>query len=163
MDYYDDSPVHAELEIEMEDHQCKVIGALEKRGIRGFRVLDVRGSAEGSIGHLVSLPHSQLAMMEGDATFRVVQSGKETTAWFESPGCEICNTIVSRGSFLISGGSSGKEGITYEFISPNPRTFMEIVSELEAKGYKPKVLEVERYRKSGDILTTNRSWFCGTP
>jgi predicted DNA binding protein len=153
MPHSDESPVHAELEVEIEDHQCKVIGALEKHGIREFRILDVRGSAEGSIGHLVSLPNSHLDRLEGASAFKVVQSGKETTAWFESEGCEVCNTIVSRGSFLVSGGSIGSEGVSYKFISPNQRIFREIVSELEEKGYKPKILAVERYRKSGNILT----------
>ena len=75
MNNSDESPVHAELEVEIEGHQCKVIGALEEHGVREFRILDVRGSAEGSIGHLVSLPNSHLDRSEGASASKVVQPG----------------------------------------------------------------------------------------
>lgn len=154
MGYAGAAPVHVEIEVETDDRQCKIQGTLEDQGIRQFKVVDVRGSAGGSISHLVSVPNSQLKQIAVDPPFKVVRaSSKETTAWFESDGCDICGTIVSRGSFLVSGGSLEEGKIHYRFIAPHLEAFHEIVSELEVKGYKPKILKVERYKESGEVLT----------
>jgi predicted DNA binding protein len=154
MGYMGYIPVHVELEVDIENKVCKIINLLEEQGIDQFRVMDVRGTLEGKIGHMINIPKAQVKMIADKTQLSVVNTGKEeASVWFESEGCDVCKTIVSRDSFLVSGGSLGKDQLLYRFISSHPDAFQDIVSELDAKGYKPKVRRVENYRSSGKILT----------
>lgn len=154
MGYMDYIPVHVEIEVEIENKMCKVVNLLEDQGIHKFRVIDVRGTLEGTIRHMVKIPQAQLEMITDKTPFKVVNTGKEeVSVWFESEGCDICETIISRDSFLVSGGRLGKDQVFYRFISSHPEAFQEIISELDAKGYKPKVRKMEKYKTSGKILT----------
>jgi predicted DNA binding protein len=157
MGYMGYIPVHVEIEVELENKMCKIMSLLEDQGINQFRVMDVRGTLEGTVGHMVNIPKAQVKKIAEKTHFNVVNTGKEeASVWFESEGCDVCKTIISRDSFLVSGGSLGKDQILYRFISSHPDAFQEIVSELDAKGYKPKVRRVERYRSSGNILTNKQ-------
>ena len=154
MGYIGYVPVHAEIEVEIENKVCKVMNLLEEQDINQFRVIDVRGTLDGKIGHMVNIPRSQIEKISDKTTFNVVNTGKEeASVWIESEGCDICETIVSRDSFLVSGGCLGEDQVMYRFISSHPEAFQEIISELDAKGYKPKVRKMEKYKTSGTILT----------
>jgi predicted DNA binding protein len=154
MGYMGYVPVHVEIEVDIENKVCKVMTLLEVQGIDRFRVIDVRGTSDGKIGHMVKISQAQLDLIEGKTPFNVINmDNKEASVWFESEGCDVCKTIITKDSFLVSGGSLGKDHVMYRFISPHPEAFQEIVSELDEKGYKPKVRKVERYRSSGKILT----------
>ena len=157
MGYLGYVPVHVEIEVDIANKVCKVMNLLEKQGVNQFRVMDVRGTLDGKVGHMVNIPKTQVEMIADKTQFNVVNTGKEeASVWYESEGCEVCKTIVSRDSFLVSGGGLGKDQLLYKFISSHPDAFQEIVSELDAKGYKPKVRRVERYRSSGKILTSKQ-------
>jgi predicted DNA binding protein len=154
MGYMGYDPVHVEIEVKTENKVCKVMRLLEDHGINQFRVLDVRGTLEGTIGHMVNIHKAQVEMLSDNTPFKVVNTGKvESSVWFESDGCDICGTIISRDSFLVSGGGLGEDQVLYRFISPHPEAFHLIVSELEEKGYKPKVRKMEKYKTSGKVLT----------
>jgi predicted DNA binding protein len=154
MGYMGYIPVHVEIEVDIENKICKIIKLLEEQGINQFRVIDVRGTVEGKVGHMVNIPKAQVKMIVDKTQLSIVNTGKEeASVWFESEGCDVCKTIISRDSFLVSGGSLGKDQLLYRFISSHPDAFQEIVSELDAKGYKPRVRRVENYKSSGKILT----------
>jgi predicted DNA binding protein len=151
--YLDYVPVHVEIEVKIENKVCKVMNLLEELGINQFKVIDVRGTSEG-IGHMVNIPQTQVEMISDKTPFNIVNIGKgEASVWFESEGCDLCETIISKGSFLVSGGSLGEEQVLYRFILSHPEAFHEIISELEEKGYKPKVRKMEQYKIRGKILT----------
>jgi predicted DNA binding protein len=157
MGYLGYIPVHVEIEVDIEDKVCKIMNLLEEKGVTQFRVIDVRGTLEGKIGHMVKIPRAQIQTIVDKAQFNVISTGEEeASVWFESEGCDICKTIITRDSFLVSGGGLGKNRILYRFISSHPDAFQEIVSELDMKGYKPTVRRVERYSSTGKILTNKQ-------
>jgi predicted DNA binding protein len=150
-------PVHVEIEVDIENKVCKVMSLLEDQGVNQFRVIDVRGTLEGKIGHMINIPKAQVEMIADKTSLKVVNAGKEeTSVWFESDGCEVCKTIINRDSFLVSGGSLRENQLLYRFISSHPDAFQDIISELDAKGYNPKVRRVEKYSSSGKILTSKQ-------
>lgn len=157
MGYMGYVPVHVEIEVELENKECKVMRLLEEQDIDHFRVIDVRESSKGKIGHMVNIPQTQLDLIAGKIPFNIVHTGKEeASVWFESEGCDVCQTIINNDSFLVSGGCLGKDQVLYRFISPHSEAFQEVISKLDEKGYKPKVRKVEKYRSDGDILTSKQ-------
>ena len=157
MGYVGYVPVHVEIEVELENKECKVLSLLEEQNIDQFTVIDVRESSKGKIGHMVNIPKTQLNLIGSKMPFNVVHTGKEeVSVWFESDGCDVCQTIIANDSFLVSGGCLGKDQVLYRFISPTPEAFQEIISKLDEKGYMPKVRKVEKYRSDGNILTSKQ-------
>ena len=157
MDYMSYAPVHVEIQVELENKECKVMSLLEEKNIEQFTVVDVRETSKGKIGHMVNIPQSQIDLIAGEIPFNVVRIGKEeASVWFESDGCDVCQTIIANDSFLVSGGCLGKDQVLYRFISPHQEAFQEIISKLDEKGYMPKVRKVEKYRSEGDILTSKQ-------
>jgi hypothetical protein len=157
MDYMGYVPVHVEIQVELENKECKVMSLLEEKNIEQFTVVDVRETSNGKIGHMVNIPQSQIDLIAGKIPFNVVHIGKkDASVWFESDGCDVCQTIIANDSFLVSGGCLGKDQVLYRFISPHPEAFQEIISKLDEKGYMPKVRKVEKYRSEGDILTSKQ-------
>jgi len=67
---------------------------------------------------LIELDGDQVKRIPED--FKAVASRGKTegkpSIWFESEGCEVCNTILSRDAFLISGKSIEENTIKYSFI-----------------------------------------------
>lgn len=128
---------------------------LEDLRIQQFRVIDVRGDAGGLTRHLVRVPSNQFDKIPR-GSLKIQRGGKferEIFGWFDSDGCDVCNTIVSRGSFLISGRNIKDHTLIYTFITPNLDAFKCIISTLEDSGLKPKVLEVGKYTLKEKILT----------
>ncbi len=157
MDYMSYAPVHVEIQVELENKECKVMSLLEEKHIEQFTVVDVRETSKGKIGHMMNIPQSQIDLIAGEIPFNVVRIGKEeASVWFESDGCDVCQTIIENDSFLVSGGCLGKDQVLYRFISPHQEAFQEIISKLDEKGYMPKVRKVEKYRSEGDILTSKQ-------
>jgi predicted DNA binding protein len=157
MDYMGYVPVHVEIEVGLENKECKVLSLLEEQSIDQFTVVDVRETSKGKIGHMVNIPQNQLSLIGSKMPFNIVHTGKkEASVWFESDGCDVCQTIIACDSFLVSGGCLGKDQVLYRFISPHPEAFQEVISKLEEKGFMPKVRKVEKYRSDGDILTSKQ-------
>ena len=83
---------------------------LEEQDINQFRVIDVRGTLDGKIGHMVNIPQTQIEKITDKTTFNIVNTGKEeVSVWIESEGCDICEAIVSRNSFLAYAANTLKE------------------------------------------------------
>jgi predicted DNA binding protein len=145
------TPYH--ISIEIVNERCKVLSLLNDLGINQFRMMDIRGS-EGVTRHLVKLSAKQIEKIPKD-TFVKTHSDyqSEELAWFDTEGCDVCNTIVSNGSFLVSGRDIKNNTFIYTFIAPNFDAYRAIIAGLESKGLTPKVLKIERYEAKGRILT----------
>jgi len=141
--------------IEVVNEQCKVMGMLRDRGIDQFSIVDIRGYAEGLTRHLVSVSRKQSDKFPR-GSFRRQNSrepSRQVSGWFDSDGCNVCKTILSHGSFLVSGGSVEKQALVYTFIAPSFEAYRSIVSELEGHGVEPKVLEIGEFVRKGKMLT----------
>jgi len=141
--------------IEVVNERCKVMGMLKTQGIDQFSIVDIRGYSEGLTRHLVSVSRKQLGKMPRGYFRRQSsrESGRQVSGWFDSDGCRVCKTILSHGSFLVSGGSVEKQALVYTFITPSFQAFRSTISELESHGFEPKVLEMGEFVRKGKILT----------
>jgi len=155
-------PYH--ITIEIENKRCKIMRMLERLGIQQFEMTDVRSYASHSTGHLVRMSKEQFNKLPK----RLVKTQNnrmaegEASLWLNSNGCDVCNTMLSHEAFLVSGRNIKDHIIVYSFITPNFDTFKGIISRLESKGLKPKILEVEKYTPKGAILTKKQEsvlWF----
>ena len=77
----------------------------------------------------------------------------ESSAWFDSDGCDVCKAILSHSSFLISGRHMGDYIIVYSFVVPSFDAFKEIISTVESKGLKPKILQLGKFKLTEKVLT----------
>ena len=75
------------------------------------------------------------------------------SAWFDIEGCDLCKTVLSSGSFLISGKNVEDYTIIYSFVTPNFFAYKKILSTLESHGLEPKVLEIGKFTPKGEVLT----------
>jgi predicted DNA binding protein len=125
-------------------------------GIHQFKVIDIRRIPRGVTIHLVRMPVGGLAKIPKHTNMRIrnnIKIGEEVTAWFETKGCDVCNTIVSKGAFLITAWNTGGNRIIYTFITPNMKTAQDVVSTLETLNFELKILCMERYKRRTSILT----------
>lgn len=144
------------VSIEIINEHCKILKLFKDLGIRQFTVVDIRHSSRGVTRHLVKIPMEQtVEMLKGiDMKMRGnIRLGEESIAWFETDGCDVCNTIVSKGAFLVTAWSMESNRLIYTFVSPNARIMRDIISTLERLGFELKILGVERYRRRGLVLT----------
>ncbi|MEM3647552.1 MAG: hypothetical protein QW506_00135, partial [Thermoproteota archaeon] len=89
--------------IEVENSECRGLELMSKLGINDCRLIDVRRLPEGSVRHLVRFPASELRKASGE-NLRILKSSKGSVlASFKTEGCNVCNTMLSQGAFLISG------------------------------------------------------------
>lgn len=149
-----DGPYH--IAIEIQNDRCKVRRMLQGVGIERFRVLDVRVTTKGLVRHLVKVPSHQIHKIPNGMLVKARGNSKfetKTETWFDSDGCNVCSTILSHGSFLISARDFKDESIVYSFIAPNFDAFKGIIPALEESGLKPKLLKVEKHEPKGKILT----------
>jgi predicted DNA binding protein len=147
-----DAPYIVSLEI--VNKQCKLLRTFKDLDIQDFKLIDVRSLSEGLTRHLVKIPAEQINNIP-EGTFKKIQINKGTLehlAWFESDGCEVCNLILSHGSFLVSGRSIENGALIYTFIAPNFEVFKSITSGLENIKLEPKILRMGKYKRTG-ILT----------
>ena len=147
-------PYHVTIEIVNE--QCRGLRMLRDSGIQQCTLVDIRGLPEGVTRHLVKIPSERIKEIPKGAFTKIRGSDKidgQASAWFDSDGCDVCKTILSHSSFLISGRHIEDYTIVYSFVVPNFVAFKNIISTLEARGLKPKILEVGKFRPKGKTLT----------
>jgi predicted DNA binding protein len=141
--------------IEVENKQCKMLKKFATLGLKHLQVADIRSSSSGSVKHLIELDRDQVKRIPED--FKAVASQGKTegrpSIWFESEGCEVCNTILSRDAFLISGKSMEENTIKYSFIVPTFEAYKSIISALENAGHKVNVLKRGSFEPKTGVLT----------
>jgi predicted DNA binding protein len=140
--------------IEVENSQCKGLELMFKLGVNDCRLIDVRRLPEGPVRHLISLPRGELSKVSG-GRLRILKGskGSNTLASFQTDGCNVCNTMLSQGAFLISGKHLGGYRMVYEFIVPGHEVFKRIMSTLESLGFKPKILGLTKHEHKEGVLT----------
>ena len=135
--------------IEVENRECRMLKKFDSLGIQHLKVTDIRSSSSGSVKHLIELDREQVKKIPKG--FKVVvprgKAESKPSIWFDSEGCEVCNTILSRDAFLISGKSMEENTIKYSFIVPTFEAYKSIVSALENSGHKVNV------QKNGQLRT----------
>jgi predicted DNA binding protein len=149
-----DEPYHITLEI--ENRRCKGLKMLKDLGVQQYTLNDIRSLPEGSTRHLLRMPSKMIAEIPKDTFTKIRGSNKlegKTSAWFDSDGCDVCKTILSQNSFLLSGRHVDGHTIIYSFVAPSFEAFQNIMSTLEAGGFEPKPLEVTKFKPKGKILT----------
>ena len=149
-------PYHVVIEI--ENKQCRMLKKFASIGLRNLKVVDIRSSKTGAVKHLVELGSDQVKKIPDSlkpAVSRVRDEGKPTM-WFESEGCEVCNTILSRDAFLVSGKSMEANTIMYSFMVPTFEAYTSIIAELEKTGHKVNVLKMGKFEPKTGILTENQ-------
>ncbi len=139
--------------IEVENKHCKVLAMMETKTDKQLNVTDIRGFRKGSIRHLVEL-NSDMAKKIPNTIIDTSKKGKKrSVSWIESEGCKVCNTIISKGAFLVSGRSVRGSIFLYSFIVPNHKAYKEIVSSLERNRIRVKVLRIGKFKSRTEILT----------
>ena len=142
-----DEPYHVTLEV--VNKRCKGLRMLEGLGVKQYTLADIRSLPEGLTRHLIKIPSNQINKVPPEP-FSKILTGE---AWFDSDGCDVCNTILSNSSFLVSARHMADHTIVYNFVAPSHDAFRNIVSTLEARGLTPKILEVVKFQPRGNILT----------
>lgn len=140
--------------IEIENNQCKGLELMSKLGINNCRLIDVRRLPEGSVKHLVSFPLNEVDKVSGKG-LKILSSpkGSNVLASFQTDGCNVCNTMLSKGAFLISGKHLGGYRMVYELIAPGYDVFKQILSTIESLGFKPKILRLAKHEPKEGVLT----------
>ncbi len=141
--------------IEVENRQCRILKNFATFGLEHLKVADIRSSSSGAIKHLIELDRNQVKKVPKDLKI-VVSTNKaqnKQSMWFESEGCDVCNTILSRGAFLISGKSMEEVTIMYSFIVSTFEAYTSIISALENSGHKVNVLKKGSFEPKSGILT----------
>lgn len=144
-----------QIVIEVENKNCKMVKKLASLGFKHLKVVDVRSSMSGSVRHLMDLGEEQARKVPKELKTRGHVEGK-SSVWLESEGCEVCNTILEHGAFLVSGKSMQNQIITYNFMVPTVESYKGIITDLEKTGHKVKILKVGKFEQKIDILTENQ-------
>ena len=144
-------PYH--ITIEVENKNCKVLKTLVSYGLKQVSVLDIRGSDKGSVKHLILLSPSQDRQVPRKSVLKRVKSGPQQHLWFESEGCDVCNTILAYGAFLLSGKNVDSSTLLYSFIAPDFESYRKIIIDLENMGYLVNVKRIGKFEHKRGILT----------
>ncbi len=141
--------------IEVENRQCRIMKKFASIGIKHLKVADIRSSSSGSVKHLIELDREQLRKIPKDFKIVVPRGKTESkhSIWFESEGCEVCNSILSCDAFLISGKSMETHTIKYSCIVPTLKAYKSIISALERSGHKVNVLKMGSFEPRMGVLT----------
>ncbi|MBT0158938.1 hypothetical protein G4O51_03020 [Candidatus Bathyarchaeota archaeon A05DMB-2] len=146
-------PYHVILEV--ENRQCRVLKKFASLGLKQLKVNDIRGSSNRVVKHLIELDRDQIKKIPRELRHgapRVKTEGK-ASIWFESEGCEVCNTILSRDAFLISGKSMEEYTIMYSFIVPTFEAYTDIIKALENSGNRVTVVKMGGFEPKTGVLT----------
>jgi predicted DNA binding protein len=145
--------------VEVENKNCKMLKTFAAIGLRNLKVVDLRSSSKGSVKHLVELNFDQVKRIPSDMR----SSGKSGNVfkgsraiWFESEGCEVCNTILAYDAFLVAGRSVEQEKIMYSFMVPTFEAYSAIVAALECTGHKVNVIKMGQFEPRTGVLTENQ-------
>ncbi|MBC7129707.1 helix-turn-helix domain-containing protein [Candidatus Bathyarchaeota archaeon] len=144
-------PYHVTIEI--ENKHCRVLETLAAYGLKQVKVLDVRGSDKGSVHHLILLDSSQIKKVPDKAILKRFRSRLQQHLWFESEGCDVCNTILAHGAFLLSGKSLEASTILYSFMVPDFESYQKIIADLEKAGYRVDVKRIGKFEPKQNVLT----------
>ena len=149
-------PYHVVMEI--ENKQCKMLKKFAAIGLQNLKVVDIRSSKTGAVKHLIELGSDQAKKVPANLKPVAARSRGEgkPTMWFESEGCEVCNTILSRDAFLVSGKSMEADKIMYSFMVPTFEAYTGIITALEKTGHKVNVLKMGQFEPKTGILTENQ-------
>lgn len=141
--------------IAVENRQCKILEKFASLTLKHLKVADIRSSSSGSIKHLIELDQNEVKKIpKGFKTASPRGKAESKPAlWFESEGCEVCNTILSHDAFLISGKSIEEQTIMYSFIVPTFEAYTSIISALEKAGHKVNVLKMGGFEPKIGVLT----------
>ena len=141
--------------IEVENKQCKVLKKFVSLGLVNLKVDDIRSSKDGSVKHLVEIGYDQIKKIPKGliAVEHARKAEKKPSLWFESQGCEVCNTILSHEAFLISGKSLEDYRVTYSFIVPTFEAYTNIITGLEETNHKVTVLKMGSFESKTGVLT----------
>src|SRR3989337_1069732 len=135
-------PIHVVIEI--ENKQCRMLKKFAAIGLQNLKVVDIRSSKAGAVKHLVELGVDQVKKCP-DTLKPVASRAKgegKPAMWFESEGCEVCNTILSHDAFLVAGKSMEQNKIMYSFMVPTCEAYSTAVKTLESKGHAVNVLKM---------------------
>lgn len=147
-----DEPYYVVMEVKNE--RCRILKTLKAAGVQEFKVADVRSSRGGAVRHLVEIPPEQIQRIEGEfARMREGGPTRKPSIWVQSEGCDVCNAILSHGSFLISGRTLQGSTFIYSFIAPNFDAYKSITSALEASGLKASILRLGKFKPKKEVLT----------
>ena len=150
------------ITIEIVNEQCQVTKTLKASGVKQFKIVDLRSATSDTTRHLVKIPSKQVDRIPQNLEVKQDEGKMETSVWIDSRGCDVCTTILSNSSFLISGRTIEDGALLYSFIAPSFEAFQTIISSLEGKGFKPKILEVGKFQRRREILTEKQEralWF----
>ena len=141
--------------IEVENMQCRILKKFTSLEIKHLKVTDIRSSSSGAVKHLIELDREQIKKIPKDFKIFAPRSKieRKPTIWFKSEGCEVCNCILSRDAFLISGKSMEEHTIKYSFIVPTFEAYTSILSALEKSGHKVRVLKMGSFEPKKGVLT----------
>jgi len=84
---------------------------------------------------------------------KIVKLTKSSAAWIESEGCDVCNAILSHGSFLASGRTIQNSTILYSFVTPSFDAYKSIISALETNKFEVKILNLGKFKFKKKVLT----------
>lgn len=141
--------------IEVENKQCRIVKKCARLGLRHIKVTDIRASKTDSIKHLIELSSDQVKKIPENEKV-VAPKGRnkgKQSVWFKSKGCEVCETILSRDAFLISGKSIENHTIMYSFIVPTFEAYRKIITALEKTGHKVIILKKGSFEPKKGIIT----------
>ena len=110
---------------------------LESSGVDQYTLEDIRKLPGGSTRHLIKIPKEYFRKIP-EEKFSISTSTGE--ALFDSNGCDVCKTILSHKSFLVSARHMSDYTIVYNFVVPNHEEFQSIISTLEKTWIRPKDL-----------------------
>jgi predicted DNA binding protein len=128
---------------------------LENAGVEKYALVDIRGTLKGPTRHLIRLSPTESAKLPEKlfTETHLDQAGNITSAWFNTNGCDICNTILANSSFLISARHVQGYTIVYSFVTPNFNAYRQIITALEAQKMEFKILEVGKFQPRSKTLT----------
>lgn len=138
------------VSIEIINKKCKGLSMLESLGVGKYQLSDVRSLSDGSTRHLIKIPKEQVNMIPKDKFARISSSGE---TWFDSDGCDVCNSILYEKSFLISTRHVSGYTMIYNFVVPDYKAFQNVMSKLEDHGLSPKILEMTKFKPKMKVLT----------
>jgi predicted DNA binding protein len=145
--------------VEIENKNCKMLKKFASLGLRNLKVVDLRSSSKGSVKHLVELGLDQAKRVPADFKGSLKRDGAvqgKQTMWFESEGCEVCNTILAHDAFLVAGKSMEQDKIMYSFMVPTFEAYSAIVKALESAGHKVTVLKMGQFEPKTGVLTEHQ-------
>jgi predicted DNA binding protein len=156
MALFQDEPYHIDLEV-INSH-CKCSGMLQDLGISNYNVIDVRGVENGKTRRLISISTADREKIPEEVIVQFKRGGDyprgDTLVCYESQGCDVCKTIISRGSFLMSGSGVEDSKYIYSFIAAKQEKVLWLAVKLGFYDIPRKIYTQELLKKLGISMST---------